>query len=71
MNEIEQRLWANVYASEYARLSEMAARDHRPGSYVPAWEQAGERDGARIEKYAQERADEAVHLLQVRTGSRT
>jgi hypothetical protein len=68
MNEIEQRLWANVFSSEYARLAEMAARDHHPGPYVWAWDFDCGREGDKIEKIAQDRADKAVHLLQVRAG---
>ena len=59
MNEIEQKLWAEVYAAEYARLT------HRISLYAKkegehSWLYGAGCDGNEASAVAKRRADQAV-----------
>jgi len=66
MNEIEQKLWADVYAAEYARLT------HRISTYEKKeessrgehrWQYGSACDGDEASTIAKRRADQAVAQL--------
>lgn len=66
MDYIERKLWAKIYASEFARLAAMWEDSVRAGD-GKAKKEEHVLDGDLCTLWAQRRADQAVSLLQERT----
>jgi hypothetical protein len=67
MNEIEQKLWASVYASEFDRLQVFSRGHEKDKGYTEfPWERPAKKIGDSVAAMARERADEAVKEFRAR-----